>query len=87
MYKVELSRQADKDLEKVFRADKKLYLRFIDSLQTIARPPLQEGKPLHGELKGLRSYRFGSYRILYEVRQGELRVIVIDLGHRRDIYK
>ncbi len=48
---------------------------------------MEEGKPLHGELKGLRSYRFGSYRILYEVRRGELLVIVIDLGHRREIYK
>ena len=48
---------------------------------------MDEGNPLHGELKGLRSYRFGGYRILYEVRHGELLVIVIDLGHRREIYK
>lgn len=48
---------------------------------------MEEGKPLHGALKGLWSYRFGSYRILYEVRHGELLVIVIDLGHRREIYK
>lgn len=87
MYKVELSRQAEKDLEKVFRSDKKLYQRFINALQAIARNPTEEGKPLQGELKGLRSHRFGSYRILYEVRHGELLVIVIDLGHRREIYK
>lgn len=87
MYKVKLSRQAEKDLEKVFRADKKLYQRFIDALDAIARNPAEEGKPLHGELKGLRSHRFGSYRILYEVRHGELLVIVVDLGHRREIYK
>ncbi len=87
MYRVELSRQAEKDLERVFRADKKLYQRFINALETIARKPMEEGKPLHGELKGLRSYRFGSYRILYEVRHGQLLVIVIDLGYRREIYK
>ncbi|MDE2143267.1 MAG: type II toxin-antitoxin system RelE/ParE family toxin [Elusimicrobia bacterium] len=87
MYRVELSRQAEKDLEKVFRSDQKLYLRFINVLEAISQKPMEEGKPLHGELKGLRSYRFGSYRILYEVRRGELLVIVIDLGHRRDIYK
>lgn len=46
-----------------------------------------EGKPLRGELKGSRSHRFGSYRILYEVRHGELLVIVIDLGHRREIHE
>jgi mRNA interferase RelE/StbE len=87
VYKVALSRQAGKDLEKIFRADKKLYQRFLMSFDIIARKPLEEGKPLHGELKGLRSCRFGSYRILYEVRKGELLVIVIDLGHRREIYR
>jgi mRNA interferase RelE/StbE len=87
VYKVKLSRQAEKDLEKVFRSDKRLYQRFINALQAIARAPLEEGKPLQGELKGLRSHRFGSYRILYEVRHGELLVIVVDLGHRREIYK
>lgn len=86
MYKVELSRQAGRDLERVFRSDKRLYQRFVAALQAIARDPVAEGKPLHGELKGLRSHRFGSYRILYEVRHGELLVVVIDLGHRRDIY-
>lgn len=86
MYKIELGRQAEKDLEKVFRSDKKLYQRFINAFQAIAQNPL-EGKPLHGELKGLRSYRLGSCRILYEVRHGALLIVVIDLGHRREIYK
>jgi mRNA interferase RelE/StbE len=87
VYRLELSRQAEKNLEKVFRSDKKLYQRFVNAFQTISLKPMEEGKPLYGELKGLRSYRFGSYRILYEVRHGELLVIVIDLGHRGEIYK
>ena len=86
MYKVELSRQAGKDLEIIFRSDRKLYQRFLNAFQAIAKNPI-EGKPLHGELKGLRSYRLGSYRILYEVLHGRLLVIVVDLGHRREIYK
>ena len=86
MHRIELSRRAAKNLENIFRSDKKLYQRFINSLQTIAQNPM-EGKLLQGEFKGLRSYRLGSYRILYEVRRGELLVVVIDLGHRREIYK
>lgn len=85
MYRIELSRPAAKDLEKIYRSDKKLYQRFINALQAIAADPL-DGKPLHGELKGLRSYRLGSYRILYEVHHRELLVVIIDLGHRREIY-
>ena len=87
MYRLELSRLAEKELAGVFRADKRLYQRFINALDAIAKNPTAEGKPLHGDLKGLRSHRFGSYRILYEIRQGELLVVVIDLGHRREIYK
>lgn len=87
MHRIELSRQAAKELEKVFRSDKRLYQRFVSAFGIIARDPTAEGKPLQGELKGLRSYRFGGYRILYETLRGELRVIVIDLGHRRDIYR
>lgn len=87
MYKVELSRPAAKELETVFRADKKLYRRFVDALAAIAEEPEALGKPLHGGLKGLRSYRFGSYRILYQVLRARLIVVVVDLGHRREIYR
>lgn len=86
MHKVEFSRSAAKDLEKIFRSDRSLYRRFTNAFLSIAQNPL-DGKSLHGDLKGLRSYRLGSYRILYEVRHRELVVVVIDLGHWREIYK
>ncbi|MEK7656689.1 MAG: type II toxin-antitoxin system RelE/ParE family toxin [Elusimicrobiota bacterium] len=57
----------------------------------------QSSRPIHSylgrdedinrESRGLRSYRLGSYRILYEVFHGKLPVIVVDLGHRREIYR
>ena len=46
-----------------------------------------QGKALRGEFTGKYSYRLGSYRIIYKLRKGELLVIIIDIGHRRDIYK
>lgn len=85
-FKVELSRSAAKDLETVFRADRRLYQRLLRAFAQLGQQPLA-GKALHGELKGLRSYRLGSYRILYEVRHRELLVVVIDLGHRREVYR
>ena len=86
MYKIEVGRQAAKDLEKVYRSDRTLYQRFLNAFSSIANDP-SEGKALHGDLRGLNSYRFGSYRILYEIRHKQLIVVIIDLGHRRDIYK
>jgi mRNA interferase RelE/StbE len=86
VYKTELSRQAEKELERVFRSDRSLYERFLRAFQAIAQDPAQ-GKPLHGQLRGLSSYRLGSYRILYETHHHRLVVVIIDLGHRREIYK
>lgn len=86
MYSVELTRSAEKELESVYRADRSLYRRFLKAFDVIAADPAQ-GKPLHGQLAGLSSFRMGSYRILYETVRRRLVVVVIDLGHRKDIYK
>jgi mRNA interferase RelE/StbE len=86
VYKVELNRPAARELECVYRADRSLYQRFLTALDVIAGNPSQ-GKRLQGPLLGLQSYRFGSYRILYETFHSKLLVIVVDLGHRKDIYR
>ena len=86
MYNFKLSRQAGKDLERVYRADQKLCQRFLNVFETISEDP-DQGKPLRGELRGMLSYRMGSYRIIYEVHRGKLIVVVIDLGHRGAIYR
>ena len=85
MYRLELSRQAEDALAAVFRSDRSLYGRFLKAFESIARDPAQ-GKPLHGQLRGLSSYRMGSYRILYETHHHRLLVVIIDLGHRKGIY-
>jgi mRNA interferase RelE/StbE len=60
--------------------------RLQAALEAIAGDPLA-GKPLHGEFAGLRSFRFGHYRIVYEFRPKEARLIVLRIGHRREAYR
>jgi len=55
-------------------------------LDSLEKDPFQ-GKSLKGRLMGFQSYRIGSYRIIYQVFRQRLLVIVIDIGHRRDIYR
>ncbi|MBN1364730.1 MAG: type II toxin-antitoxin system RelE/ParE family toxin [Syntrophaceae bacterium] len=86
MYKIELSRQAEREIGKVFKSDRVLYRRFINAFEEIANDPSQ-GKLLHGKLKSLSSYRIGNYRIIYEIYHSKLLIIILDLGHRKDIYK
>lgn len=47
----------------------------------------ESGIPLRGDLKGCYKYRVGSYRLIYEIKRSVLTVIVIDIGHRKDIYR
>ena len=45
------------------------------------------GGVLKGEFAGLRRLRVGSYRVVYEVSEGELLILVIRIGHCREIYR
>lgn len=47
--------------------------------------PLKFGKPLREPLKGLRSLRVGTYRILYQVNKDT--VYVVTIRHRKDVYE
>jgi mRNA-degrading endonuclease RelE of RelBE toxin-antitoxin system len=53
----------------------------------IADDPYRLGKPLLGELEGLRSARRGDYRIIYEVFEDERVVLIHRVQHRRDVYR
>ncbi len=55
-------------------------------LERLAENP-RLGKPLHGELVPFWSYRVGDYQVVYEIRGEELIVLVVLLGHRREIYE
>jgi mRNA interferase RelE/StbE len=45
------------------------------------------GKPLQLALKGLRSWRTGDFRIVYRIVQDRLEILVVALGHRREVYE
>jgi mRNA interferase RelE/StbE len=84
-YEIKLAKQAEKSLEKL---DKAIRERVIDFLYTKVRVnPTLHREPLHGTKKGLWKYRVGDYRIICEIKNSELTVLVIDIGHRREVYR
>ena len=84
-YTIEWDRKAAKALESI--TDKKLKEYVLDALENvIARDPLV-GKPLVGPLKGVRSYRIGVIRILYKHYKDRLVVVILDITHRRNVYR
>lgn len=86
MYKIEFSNLSAKELERIYKVDKKLYFRFINAIETLKINPY-EGKHLKGRLAGDYSLRVGTYRIIYTIHKNTLIVYIIDLGHRREIYR
>ncbi len=65
--------------------DRQRVAKRIDSL---AENPAPNGSiAMHGELEGYRRVRVGTYRIIYAVQHNELVVLVIRVGHRREVYR
>ncbi len=85
-YRVELTKQAEKSFATLMKAQPAFGKRLARAIDRIAEDP-DIGTPLRGQLKGLHKYRMGSYRIIYEIRRSRLVIVVIDIGHRREIYR
>jgi mRNA interferase RelE/StbE len=86
MYKIEFSNLAFSELGKIYNIEKKLYFRLISAIETLRTNPFQ-GKKLKGKLKGDYALRVGDYRIIYTIHKDKLIVYIIDLGHRKEIYR
>jgi mRNA interferase RelE/StbE len=83
MYQVLIGRQAQKQLEKIPDPD---FSRIKDSINNLAENPRPHGCK---KLKGRNGYRIrqGNYRIIYDIYDQVLTVVVLDTGHRKDIYQ
>ena len=82
-WSVRIKNSARKELRRITGSDRH---RLISAIDRLAENPYR-GSALKGELTGLRRIRVGSYRILYEIRDGELVVLVVRVGHRRQVYR
>ena len=84
VYMVELSNRAKRDLA-ALSAD--LQTRIVTALRKLEENPRPSGvEKLKGEENAYR-LRVGDYRILYEVHDKRLLVLIVKIGHRRDVYR
>ena len=67
------------------RLDPAVRRRMLAALRKLRADP-ERGKPLLLTLKGLRSLRTGDYRIVYRVIESRVEILVVAIGHRRDVY-
>lgn len=60
---------------------------FLDEKIAVLDNPRRIGKPLTGPLGGLWCYRLGDYRIVCEIRDKKLVILVVTIDHRREVYR
>jgi mRNA interferase RelE/StbE len=86
LYKVILLSEAKKSYKKLFTKNRELFTRIDNALEVLKTNPFL-GKPLRHKLKGKYSLRVGVYRIIYCIEKREVVIYVLDIGHRREIYR
>jgi mRNA interferase RelE/StbE len=78
--------RALKELKKLGKQAQREIVAYLDERVAGAADPRRFGKGLKADLAGLWRYRVGDFRILCQIVDGELLVLVVSVGHRRDVY-
>lgn len=83
-YRIEVKKSAAKELKKISKPDQKRISREIDNLANNLPNPdttkMKGNNPFH-------KIRVGDYRIIYEIQNNVLLILIIKIGHRKDIYR
>lgn len=86
-WNIELSPEARKDLAKMGATEAKRVLNFLHGRLRLLDDPRSIGKSLKGSrFSGLWRYRSGDYRILCEIQDEKITILVVLVGHRREVY-
>jgi mRNA interferase RelE/StbE len=78
---------AHKQLKKLGRQAQREILAYLDERVASPESPRRFGKALKADLSGLWRYRVGDYRILCQIQDQQLIVLVVAVGHRRQVYR
>ena len=82
-YKIEIKKSVYKEIAKLPSKDIKIILSKIESLSDNPRPVGVQKLSIQEKYR----VRCGIYRILYKIEDDILVIIVVKVGHRRDVYK
>ena len=83
-YRIEIKKSAAKALKKIPKANRKRIVEKIDSLAE--SPPNPDTTKMKGN-NPFHKVRVGDYRIVYEIQEDVLVILVVKIGHRKDIYR
>ncbi|GHU84590.1 plasmid stabilization system protein [Clostridia bacterium] len=88
MYRVKYTNRARKAIEKIDKHTAKLLLAWIRKNLEGCSDPYRWGRALVGKsVSGKWRYRIGQYRLLVYICKQDLTIVILDIGHRKEIYR
>jgi len=87
VWTIEITRTAEKQIKMLDGVVQDSIIRFLRDRLKPADNPRQWGKPLQGAKKGLWRYRVGDYRLICDIQDEKVTVLVLRVGRRKDVYR
>lgn len=86
VWEIKFTEVAQKQLSKLNKTIAKSIIDYLKDRISKLQDPKNSGKALLHNKSGLWRYRFDDYRIICKIIEGELTILVIQIGHRKNIY-
>lgn len=87
IYHVESTMRFDREFKKLDRYTQRMIKAWIEKNLEGCTDPRRHGKGLAANRKGQWRYRVGNYRLLAEIQDDKIVILLLNVGHRRDIYE
>ena len=87
VWTIDYTNTARTQLRKLDKQAAKRILDFLDERVAGRDDPRSTGKALTGPLGGLWRYRIGDFRVICDIQDSALRILVVQLANRRDVYR
>ena len=86
-YRVDYTEKAVKNLKKLDKYTRTFILSWIEKNLVGCLDPRAHGKALTANKKGQWRYRIGDYRVIADIQDNNILILVLEVGHRREIYE
>jgi mRNA interferase RelE/StbE len=86
-WRIEINRTAEKQIKKLDRSVQLKIIRFLKDRLSLLENLRQLGKPLRGDKGELWRYRVGDYRLICDIQDEKNTVLVLQVGHRKEVYR
>lgn len=85
-YEIIFTKKADKQLRKIDITQQRIIINWVEKNLKNTDNPKRFGKALKGNLRDYWRYRIGDYRIIAEINNDEIKILIVNIGYRKDIY-